>query len=53
MRGLRPEASTATSAVDGSVVFAPASLPGVATNLVGLAASGNTSTVNISIEQHS
>jgi hypothetical protein len=50
---LGTEASTATSAVDGSVVFAPASLPGVATNLVGLAASGNTSTVNISIEQHS
>ena len=49
---LGTEASTATSAVDGSVVFAPASLPGVATNLVGLAASGNTSTVNISIEQH-
>jgi hypothetical protein len=28
------------------------SLPGVATNLMGLAASGNTSTVNVSIEQH-
>ncbi len=49
---LGTEASTSTSAVDGSVVFAPASLPGVATSLVGLAASGNTSTVNISIEQH-
>ena len=41
-----PRPSTARS------TFAPASLPGVATNLVGLAASGNTSTVNISIEQH-
>jgi hypothetical protein len=49
---LATEASTATSAVDGSVTFAPASLPGVATNLMGLAASGNTSTVNVSIEQH-
>jgi hypothetical protein len=49
---LATEASTATSAVDGSVTFLPASLPGVATNLVGLAASGNTSTVNVSIEQH-
>ncbi len=49
---LATQASKATSAIDGSVVFAPASLPGFATNLVGLAASGNTSTVNISIERH-
>ncbi len=49
---LATQASTATSAVDGSVTFMPASPPGVATNLVGLAASGNTSTVNVSIEQH-
>ncbi|MGB6859289.1 MAG: IPT/TIG domain-containing protein [Terracidiphilus sp.] len=49
---LARQASTATTAVDGSVTFAPASLPGVATNLMGLAASGNTSTVNVSIEQH-
>ncbi len=49
---LATQASTATSAIDGSVVFAPASLPGVATQLTGLAASGSTSTVNITIEQH-
>ena len=49
---LATQASTATSAADGSVVFVPASLPGVATNLLGIAASGNTSTVNVSIEQH-
>jgi hypothetical protein len=49
---LATEASTATSAVDGSVLFTPVSLPGVATNLLGLAASGNTATVNVSIEQH-
>jgi hypothetical protein len=49
---LATEASTATSAVDGSVIFLPVSLPGVATNLLGLAASGNTATVNIVIEQH-
>ncbi len=49
---LTTEASAATTAVDGSVTFVPASLPGVATNLMGLAASGNTSTVNVSIEQH-
>jgi hypothetical protein len=49
---LATQTSTATSAVDGAVIFLPASLPGVATNLLGLSASGNTATVNISIEQH-
>ena len=49
---LATQASTATSALDGTVTFTPASLPGVATNLLGLAASGNTATVNIAIEQH-
>jgi hypothetical protein len=46
------QASTATSAVDGSVTFIPASLPGVATNLLGLATSGDTATVPIAIEQY-
>jgi hypothetical protein len=46
------QTASATSAIDGAVTFTPASLPGVATNLIGLAASGNTSTLNISIEQH-
>jgi hypothetical protein len=49
---LATQASAGTSAVDGSVTFVPASLPGVATNLMGLAASGSASTVNVSIEQH-
>jgi hypothetical protein len=49
---LATQASTATSAIDGSVAFLPASLPGVATSLIGLAASGNTSTLPIAIEQH-
>ncbi|MGH9606204.1 MAG: IPT/TIG domain-containing protein [Terracidiphilus sp.] len=49
---LAAQASTATSAVDGSVTFTPAALPGVATNLVGLAASGNTGAVGIAVEQH-
>jgi hypothetical protein len=49
---LATQASTATSAIDGTVIFMPASLPGVATNLLGLAASGNTATVNIVIEQN-
>jgi hypothetical protein len=49
---LSRQAATATSAVDGSVTFVPISMAGVATNLLGLAASGSTSTVPIAIEQH-
>jgi hypothetical protein len=49
---LAAQQSTAVSAVDGTVTFTPASLPGVATKLVGLAASGDTAAVNIRIEQH-
>ena len=49
---LATQAATATSALDGSVTFLPASLPGVATNLLGLAVTGNTASVNIAIEQH-
>jgi hypothetical protein len=49
---LATQAATATSALDGTVAFIPASLPGVATNLLGLAASGETSSVNIAVEQH-
>jgi hypothetical protein len=49
---LAAQAATATSALDGSVTFTPAALPGVSTNLVGLAATGNDATVTIAIEQH-
>jgi hypothetical protein len=49
---LATQAATATSAIDGSVTFPPVSLPGVATNLLGLATSGYTATVNIAVEQH-
>jgi hypothetical protein len=49
---LAMQASTGTSGVDGSVIFSPVSMPDVATNLLGLAASGNTATVSIGIEQH-
>ena len=49
---LSTQSSTATSAIDGSVTFIPASLSGIATNLLGIAASGNTATVLISIAQH-
>jgi len=49
---LATQAATATSAIDGAVAFIPAALPGVATSLLGLAASGNTATATIVIEQH-
>lgn len=49
---LGAQTSIATSALDGTVSFAPASLPGIATSLVGVAATGNTSTLPIGIEQH-
>jgi hypothetical protein len=49
---LTTQATTATSALDGTVNFAPASLPGVATNMLGLAVTGNTGSVNVAVEQH-
>ncbi|HLY40434.1 MAG TPA: IPT/TIG domain-containing protein [Terracidiphilus sp.] len=49
---LATQISTATSSIDGTVVFTPASLPGVATDLIGSATTGNSSAVPISIEQH-
>ncbi len=49
---LATQAATATSALDGTVAFTPATLPGVATNLIGLASSGSTSSLSISIEQY-
>ena len=49
---LSTQAATASSALDGSVTFTPASLPGVATNLLGLAVTGNSASLNITIEQH-
>jgi len=49
---LATQSATAASALDGTVTFIPATLPGVASNLQALAASGNTSTVSITIEQH-
>lgn len=49
---LAMQTATAVSALDGTVTFSPASIPGVATNLVGLAVTGNSSTLTIKIEQH-
>jgi hypothetical protein len=48
---LATEAATATSAIDGTVSFSPVSMNGVATELAGVAATGNTSTVGVAIEQ--
>jgi hypothetical protein len=49
---LATQAANATSAIDGSVTFAPATLPGVATNLLGVVSTGYTSTLNVTVEQH-
>jgi hypothetical protein len=49
---LATQSATAISALDGTVMFTPATVPGVATNMVGVAATGNASTLNIAVEQH-
>ncbi|MGD0831460.1 MAG: IPT/TIG domain-containing protein [Terracidiphilus sp.] len=49
---LATQAATAVSALDGSVVFTPASIPGVATIMLGTAVTGNAGTVNLAVEQH-
>ena len=46
------QTATAVSSLDGTVSFTPAAIPGVATNTVGIAATGNTSTLAVAIEQH-
>lgn len=48
---LATQTATATTAIDGSVSFTPLSMPGVATELVGIAATGNTSTVGVAIQE--
>lgn len=49
---LSTQTATASSALDGTVTFAPASLPGVATSMQGLAVSGDTAATAISILRH-
>jgi hypothetical protein len=49
---LSTQTSTAVSGLDGTVTFVPASLPGIATNVIGIAATGSTSTLPIAVEQH-
>ena len=49
---LAAQTASATSAIDGTVTFAPATLPGIATNLQAVAASGNIATISIGVEMH-
>jgi hypothetical protein len=49
---LANQTASAVSAIDGTVTFAPASLAGVAVNIAGIAATGDTSTVGTAIEMH-
>lgn len=49
---LSSQSAAAISGVDGSVTFAPASLPGVATNVLAVATTGDNGVANIAIEQH-
>jgi hypothetical protein len=49
---LTNQTAAALSGLDGTVTFIPATIPGVATNVTGIAATGNTSTLRIAVEQH-
>jgi hypothetical protein len=49
---LASETSSAASGIDGTVSFTSASIPEVPTNLVGLAVSGDSSAIVITIERH-
>ena len=49
---LGTQTATATSDINGTVTFSPLTLPGVPTTLTGLAATGNDSSVAITIQQH-
>jgi hypothetical protein len=49
---LAEKSTTLTSALDGSVTFAPLTQPGVAYNLAGLATTGNSSSLAFQVEVH-
>ena len=49
---LSTQSLTLTAGLDGTVTFTPLSKPGVATNLTGLAATGNSSSLNFAVERH-
>jgi hypothetical protein len=49
---LANQTASAVSGIDGTVMFVPASIAGVATDIAGIAATGNSSTVGVAIEIH-
>ena len=49
---LSAQTTTVTSALDGSIIITPLTLPGIPTNLQGIAATGNAGTLTFTIEQH-
>ena len=49
---LSNQSSAAISGLDGTVSFIPASISGVAINVIGVASMGSSSTLNIVVEQH-
>jgi hypothetical protein len=49
---LANQTATSVSAIDGTVTFAPASLASTAVNIIGIAATGDTSTAGVVIEIH-
>ncbi len=46
------QTTTSVSGLDGMVTFTPASIPGLATNVVGFAATGSNSSLAVTVEQH-
>jgi hypothetical protein len=49
---LATQTATAVSGLDATVTFTPASLAGTATDLVGLAVTGDSSTLSVFVEQY-
>lgn len=49
---LATQVGTAISGLEGVVTFIPAGIPGIATNVLGIAATGNTSMLSASLEVH-
>jgi hypothetical protein len=49
---LASQTAATISDISGTVTFSPTTMPGIATNLIGIAAAGNTAAVPIAIEQH-
>jgi hypothetical protein len=49
---LSTQSATATSSIEGLVTFTPTTMPGIATDLEGIAVTGNTAVLPIEIERH-